>query len=214
MADFFHAILKTFGMAAKDASPEELDSMTAVTAEVLDALPAEAPETKPPAAEPAEETEAADVIVERAPKGDDLGSKLDKILALLESRGRDVKPALTDERDLDKAIAALSGESDPEAAVTVPAEEMEDNVPCVKDEAAANLLKALRPAVAQISDRTQRAKVVDALLGAMPGSMAGIMKAAADSAGAKASSQDSYEKACAEAADAYAARNPHKKKEA
>ena len=214
MADFFHAILKTFGMAAKDASPEELDSMTAVAAEVLDALPAEAPETKPPAAEPAEETEAADVIVERAPKGDDLGSKLDKILALLESRGRDVKPALTDERDLDKAIAALSGESDPEAAVTVPAEEMEDNVPCVKDEAAANLLKALRPAVAQISDRTQRAKVVDALLGAMPGSMAGIMKAAADSAGARASSQDSYEKACAEAADAYAARNPHKKKEA
>lgn len=219
MADFFHAILKTFGMAAKDASPEELDSMTAVAAEVLDALPAETPETKPPAAEPAEETDAADVMVERAPKGDDLGSKLDKILALLESRGRDVKPALTDERDLDKAIAALSGESDPEAAVTVPAEEMEDNAPraatpCVKDEAAANLLKALRPAVAQISDRSQRAKVVDALLGAMPGSMAGIMKAAADSAHAKASSQQSYEKVCAEAESAYAARNPHKKKEA
>ena len=217
MSKFAHAILTAFGMAAKDASAEEMENLVTTAATALDAAPAE--EEKPaPEAEPAE-----DEMVEKAPKGDDLGAKLDRILEMLEakSRGGRGEHPLHDETDLDEMVAKLAGKEDsedPESAVTVPAEEMEDG--CMSPEArdaAINILKKARPAVAAIQDKNERARVVDALLSTIkgPNAVGSIMKAAQDSArsASEASKRTNYEKMCAEAENAYAARNPHKNKE-
>lgn len=220
MSDFWKSVLTAFGMAAKDASPEELDAMVATTATALDAAPAEpaAPaEDKAPEAEPAK-----DEMVEKAPKGDDIGSKLDRILEMLEAKargGRGENP-LHDESDLDEMVAKLAGKvegKDPEAAVTVPAEEMEDACmsPAAKD-AAVELLKKVRPAVAAIQDKQERARVVDALLSTIkgPNTVGTIMKAAQDSArkNSEEARRSNYEKMCADSENAYASRNPHKNK--
>lgn len=220
MSDFWKSVLTAFGMAAKDASPEELDAMVATTATALDAAPAEpaAPaEDKAPEAEPAK-----DEMVEKAPKGDDIGSKLDRILEMLEAKargGRGEHP-LHDESDLDEMVAKLAGKvegKDPEAAVTVPAEEMEDACmsPAAKD-AAVELLKKVRPAVAAIQDKQERARVVDALLSTIkgPNTVGTIMKAAQDSArkNSEEARRSNYEKMCADSENAYASRNPHKNK--
>lgn len=217
MSDFWKSVLTAFGMAAKDASPEELDAMVTTTATALDAAPAEA-EKPAPEAEPAK-----DEMVEKAPKGDDIGSKLDRILEMLEAKargGRGEHP-LHDESDLDEMVEKLAGKAeakDPEAAVTVPAEEMEDSScmsPAAKD-AAVELLKKVRPAVAAIQDKQERARVVDALLSTVqgPNTVGAIMQAAQDSA--RKNSEDArrtnYQKMCEEAENAYASHNPHKMK--
>lgn len=222
MSKFAHAILTAFGMAAKEASEEELDKLVTTTATALDAAPAEPAadpgKAKAPEAEPAKEPEK-DEMVEKAPKGDDIGSKLDRILEMLEAKargGRGEHP-LHDEGDLDKMVAKLAGGEDPEAAVTVRAEEMEDACmsPDAKD-AAVQLLKKVRPIVAEMKDPQEKARVVDAMLSTIkgPDTVGAIMKAAQDSA--RKTSEDSrrttYEKACADAESAYAARNPHKMK--
>lgn len=207
MNDFRKSLLALFGKAAKDASPEELKEMTDATADALEAAPAE----KAPDAEPAK-----DEMVEKAPKGDDLGSKLDRILEMLEAKargGRGEHP-LNDESDLDEMIEKLAGKKDPEAAVTIPAEKMEDGR---ASDSAVELLKKVRPAVAAIKDKTERARVVDALLSTVKGpNMVGeIMQATLDSARKKAedSRLNTYEKACKDSQSAYDARNPHKNKE-
>ncbi len=214
MHEFWKSVLTAFGKAAKDASPEELDAMVATTATALDAAPAET-EKPAPEAEPAE-----DVMVERAPKGDDIGSKLDRILEMLEakSRGGRGEHPLHDESDLDEMLEKLAGKKeDPEAARTVPAEEMEDGCDPVARDAAVELLRKVRPAVAAIENRQERARVVDALLSTIkgPNLVGDIMQAAQDSArkNSEASRRTSYEKACMESENSYAARNPHKKKE-
>lgn len=222
MSKLAHAILTAFGMAAKDASPEELNDLVTTTANALDAAPAE-PATDPvkgeaPEAEPAEP--AQDQMVEKAAKGDDIGSKLDRILEMLEakSRGGRGEHPLHDESDLDKMVEKLTGGENPEASVTVPAEEMEDAScmsPAAKD-AAVQLLKKVRPIVASMKDPAEKDRVVDAMLSTIkgPDTVGAIMQAAQDSA--RKTSEDSrrtnYEKACAEAESAYAARNPHKMK--
>ena len=222
MSKLAEAILAAFGMAAKDASEEELQKLVTTTATALDAAPAEA-EKPAPEAEPAKAAEnpAEDEMVEKAPKGDDIGSKLDRMLEMLEAKargGRGEHP-LHDESDLDEMVKKLAGGEDPEAAVTVPAEEMEDSAcmsPAAKD-AAVELLKKVRPIVAEMKDPKEKARVVDAMLSTIkgPDTVGAIMKAAQDSA--RKTSEDSrrtnYEKACAEAESAYAAFNPHKKKE-
>lgn len=221
MSKFAHAILTALGMAAKDASSEEeLNKLVTTAATALDAAPAE------PAADPgkdkAPEAEPAnDEMVEKAPKGDDLGSKLDRILEMLEakSRGGHGEHTLHDESDLDEMVEKLAGKpNDPEAAVTVPAEEMEDGCmsPEAKD-AAVQLLKKVRPIVAEMKDPKEKARVVDAMLSTIkgPNLVGSIMKAAQDSArgAAEAAKKTTYEKMCADAESAYAARNPHKNKE-
>lgn len=221
MSKFAHAILTALGMAAKDASSEEeLNKLVTTAATALDAAPAEPAadpgKDKAPEAEPAK-----DEMVEKAPKGDDLGSKLDRILEMLEaqSRGGRGEHPLHDESDLDEMVEKLAGKpNDPEAAVTVPAEEMEDGCmsPEAKD-AAVQLLKKVRPIVAEMKDPKEKARVVDAMLSTIkgPNLVGSIMKAAQDSArgAAEASKKTTYEKLCADAESAYAARNPHKNKE-
>ena len=221
MSDFWKSVLTAFGMAAKDASPEELDTMVTTTAKALDAAPAEKAQEAEPAEDVAEP--AADEMVERAPKGDDIGSKLDRILEMLEAKargGRGEHP-LHDEGDLDKMIEKLAGkeEKDPEAAVTISEEEQEDacSDPVMRD-AAVSLLKKVRDSVAQIEDKTQRARVVDALISTVkgPNKVGEIMTAAQDSArkNSEEARRTNYEKMCMDSENAYASRNPHKSKEA
>lgn len=214
MNEFWKSVLHAFGMAAKDASPEELDKMVETTATALDAEPAE----KAQEAEPAESKTAEDEMVEKAPKGDDLGSKLDRIISMLEakSRGGEGEHRLHDESDIDEEIKRLLGKKEEGKSITIPAE----NDACMDDaakDAAVAVLRKVRPAVAAIEDKHARAKVTDALLSAVRGKdmMGEIAKAAQDSARAAAekTSKNAYETMCAESEAAYAARNPHKKKE-
>lgn len=214
MNEFWKSVLHAFGMAAKDASPEELDKMVETAATALDAEPAE----KAQEAEPAESKTAEDEMVEKAPKGDDLGSKLDRIISMLEakSRGGEGEHRLHDESDIDEEIKRLLGKEEEGKSITIPME----NDACMDDaakDAAVAVLRKVRPAVAAIEDKHARAKVTDALLSAVRGKdmMGEIAKAAQDSAKAAAekTSKNAYETMCAESEAAYAARNPHKKKE-
>lgn len=212
VSDFWKSVLTAFGMAAKDASPEELNTMVETTAAALDAEPVKTPDAEPAKEEPAEEKPTEDAEVIEAPKGDDIGSKLDRILEMLEAKARGGRGEhrLHDESDLDEMIEKLSGG---ESAITVPIEN-----DCAARDAAVELLKKVRPAVAGIEDKQTRAKVTDALLSAISGkdAMPDIVKAAMDSAQANAekTKKTTYEQMCADAESAYAARNPHIKKEA
>lgn len=216
VSDFWKSVLTAFGMAAKDASPEELNTMVETTAAALDAEPVKTPDAEPAKEDPAEEKPTEDAEVIEAPKGDDIGSKLDRILEMLEAKARGGRGEhrLHDETDLDEMIEKLSGEG--ESAITVPIEN--DCATGPARDAAVELLKKVRPAVAGIEDKAVRAKVTDALLSAISGkdAMPEIVKAAMDSAQANAeqTKKTNYEQMCADAESAYAARNPHNKKEA
>lgn len=213
MSEFWKSVLTAFGMAAKDASPEELDTMVQTTASVLDAEPAKAPEAELAKDEPAQEP-AKDAETIEAPKGDDIGSKLDRILMMLEAKargGRGEHP-LHDETDLDEMIAKLAGKKEGEGAVTIPAEELDSMTGPARD-AAVELLRKVRPAVAAIKDPAEKARVTDALLAPIKGTdmMGAIAQAAMDSARANADKarKTTYEQMCADSAAEYAARNPH-----
>lgn len=221
MSNFWRGFLTAFGEAAKDATPEQMEQVTNAAVKALDAAPAGKAQEAEPAAKPEGKTD--DEMIERAPKGDDLGSKIDRILEMLEakSRGGRGEHDLHDESDLDEMIAKLSGkgegereeEMDAESAVTVPAEQMEDKSAC---DSAVALLKRVRPAVAQIKDAGDRARVVDALLSTLGnGNMGGILKAAHDSASRAAATtqKTTYEARCAESEANYAALNPHVRKQ-
>lgn len=209
MGKFAQELLKVFGTATKDASPEEIEEMAKTTANVLEAEPEKSPEAEP----------TKDVMVERAPKGDDLGTKLDRILELLEhhKEEKEEKKELSDESDIDEMIKRLDGGEksedktplEKEEAVTVPAETMEDA--CSTADAIA-ILKRVRPAVAAIKDKNERARVTDVLLSvfANDNQMASIFKATKDSA-RKAAGGSDPNKAIEEQQKAYDSLNPHKK---
>ena len=214
MSKLTRGILAAFGMAAKDAKPDEMGELIDTTADALEAVPAQKAQEAAPAKEKAE-----DVMVERAPKGDDLGSKLDKViemLASLEKKNDREEKKLRDEDDIDEMIEKLAGKvEDPEKAMVV--EEMAEG-DCMQDgmakDAALQILKKVRPAVCGISDKTQRARVVDALMASIssPGVMGDIQRASQSSAmrAADSARKTSYEKMCEESQSAYYARNPHK----
>ena len=216
MGKFAEAILNALGMAAQEAqTPEEVQGLVATAAKALDAAP-EAQETAPPPASNKEAPPAGDVMVERAPKGDDLGSKLDKVIEMLSSlqHKKQEEKALRDEGDLDGLIEKLAGKEEPEASVTLPADETADLSPAARDAAAA-LLRKVRPAVAAIQNEKERSQVVDALLSTLQGPdvMGQVMQAAAAHARRASDAAPTFEARCRESEAAYAARNPHKKKE-
>lgn len=208
MPEFAKTILTALGLAAKDASPEELDKMVDITASALDAAPVSpdakenAPEAGPAQEEPAQEE----------PKpADDTAEKLDQVLQALASLTQALQKKeapLSDETTLDGAIARLSGgASGGDGSVTV------SDVP--SKDGAVELLKRIRPAVAGITNKAERARVVDAVLGSLGGGdvMAQISRAAASSAqkAADAAMKPDYQKICEEQQAAYDARNPHKR---
>lgn len=214
--DYFKALLTAFGLAAKDATQEELETMASTTATAMDAATCAAPaDTAPAGAAPAAEPPAKEepATTDAAP-ATGLDAKLDQILAALAP-----KKEQTDGLDLDDVIEKLAGDGAQEGvkSVTIPAGELsgEEMAPAAKDTALA-ILRAMRPVVAGIEDKTVRAKVTDGLLGVFTGPdvMASIAQAAQDSAksAADASGRTSYEQMCADSEAAYAARNPHKQK--
>ena len=220
VSDFWKSVLTAFGMAAKDASPEELNTMVETTAAALDAEPVKTPDAEPAKEDPAEEKPTEDAEVIEAPKGDDIGSKLGRILEMLEakSRGGRGEHPLHDETDLDEMIEKLSGGEGEGKSITIPVEENDACMDGPARDAAVELLRKVRPAVAAIEDKQTRAKVTDALLSAIQGKdvMQDIAKAALDSAQANAeqTKKTTYEQMCSDSEANYAARNPHIKKEA
>lgn len=204
MSKFAEAILKAFGMAAKDAKDDrEMNSLVTTTMTALDAEPndpAPAPEPKPE-----EEKPTADA----APSA--LEEKLDKVISLLEAR--DSKPEAPG-KILDQMIEELEGAS----AEVIPAGEQEEAVlDGPARDAALSMLRSMRPVVASIEDTATQRKVTDALLNAVKGTdvMGGIMQAVQKNAqqAADAAQTGTFEARCRESEAAYAARNPHKKKE-
>lgn len=204
------ALLEFFGLAAKDASPEELERLTEKTAKVLDAEPAaKAQEAEP--AEPAQD--------EGIPKGDDLGTKLDKILERIETiekriNGHGGPKKSSDETTIDEELSKLEGDAcgkDGEAEVI---EEEKEEVP--DRDLASKILRVMRPIVASIEDKETKSAVADAILESVRGnSLVGdIQKATTASAkqAADAAAKTSYDKICEGQQDAYNARNPHTKK--
>lgn len=210
MGKFTKELLKVFGTATKDASSEEIDKMAATTAAVLDAAPAEmAPEAEPTA------NDAQDVMVERAPKGDDLGTKLDEAISLLHElvkKETEEEKKLTDESDLDEMIEKLSGgeEIEKEDAVTIPAEEMED---ACRNMDAVEILRRVRPAVAAIKDKNDRARVTDALISSIRGNDVEAILSATKDAAMKNANSNNPQKAVEEQQKLYNSRNPHKKEQ-
>lgn len=208
------ALYRFFGLAANDAAPEELEQLTKDVATVAGALDAE-PAEQAQEAEPAKDAE--DEMVIKAPKGDDIGSKLDRILEMLaaRSRGGEGEHRLHDETDLDEMIDRLAGKEDGKA-LTIPVEN-EDCAAGPARDAAVELLRKVRPAVAGIKDKSERARVTDALLSIVRGNdmTQTIASAALDSAKANADKtrRTTYEQICTDSANAYAERNPHTKKE-
>lgn len=208
---FTEAILAAFGMAVKDTDDQdEINALVTTTASALDADPTSAAAPKEEPAEP-----AADVMAERAPRGDDLGSKLDKLIEMVGSLKTEEKKQ-TDGFDLEDLAKLLEGK--PEKAVTIPADEMAGacGTSGGKDAALA-IIRAMQPVVASIQDKAVKAQVTDALLSVCRGpDVMGAIDAAAQASARKAADAggtNSYEKRCADSQAAYAARNPHKRTE-
>ena len=216
MNKFRTEILKLFGSAAKDANPEELEKMAETTATALDAEVASAPAPeleKKPEEQPKE--------TEDGMQGGELSAKLDKLIemmgAFLEANQMD-KKKMSDESDIDKEIERLIGKApaaEPEKAVTISTEEMEDSKCTAGDAFTAELLKKIRPAVAAIENKEERARVVDAVLSTIrSGNMgADILAATQDSAKKASSQRKDMSTICAEQKEAYAKFNPHKNKQ-
>lgn len=221
MNKLVHGILTAFGMAAKDASPEDIQAMANVAGETIqavqDAEPASMAQDAEPMAEEPPAPAAKDEMVETAPKGDDLGAKLDRILAMLEakSRGGHGEHPLHDEGDIDAEIKRLLGAEEDGKSITIPVENTDACASGPARDAAVELLRKVRPAVAEIKDKAERARVTDALLSAVkgPDSMAAIAQATTDAAKVNAgkTAENTYEKMCADSLEAYAALNPHTK---
>lgn len=209
MSEFWKNFLTAFGMAAKDASPEELGTMVDTTAAVLDADPAE----KAPEAEPAAIPTAAEAVRS-------LNEKFDKLLSLLEARDKEAEPSGVEA--MDKLIGELEDDEEPAGeAEVVPAggEDEKKDTPLTGDarDAAMAILRKVRPTVAAIEDQTVRTRVADALIGAVrsPDTLGAITQAARQNAqrAADTAGRPSFDKLCADQKAAYDARNPHKKKE-
>ena len=149
-------------------------------------------------------------------QGGDLGAKLDKLIEMMGAfmENQMDKKKMSDESDIDKEIARLIGEesaAEPEKAVTISAEEMEDKKCTAGDAFTVELLKKIRPAVAAIENKDERARVVDAVLSSIrSGNMgADILAATQDSAKKSSSQRKDMSTICAEQKEAYAKFNPH-----
>ena len=213
MSEFWKSVLTAFGMAAKDASPEELDAMVSTTATVLDAAPEESKAEEPPV------QEEKGTGREKEAQADAMESKLNRVIdmisemmAAIQAKNAQGEAPLRDEKALDNAVEQLSGQE----AATVPADDGAQLSPAARD-AAVMLLKGIRPAVAAIKDAKERSRVVDALISSIQDQgKLGELAAAAQASAQKAADQaamTSYEKRCEDSQSAYAARNPHKRLE-
>lgn len=161
--------LKLFARAAKDASPEELESLAADTAAAMDEEPKGAAPVGPP-----QEAEG-DPAKEAAGDSAGLDAKLDKILDMLSKR-EDAPPA-QEGGPLDELVGQLTGEdgipdeSGKEGAAggakVIPAEEAGEPSSAADRAVMAAVIKRLRPVVAGIKDAAARKEVTDSLVGCL-----------------------------------------------
>ena len=210
------SLLSLFGLAAKNAAPEELDSMVETAAAALDAAPAvQAQDAKPAEdAAPAVNQPVLDAL-------NSISDKLDQLLSTGAKKAEDEEPD-----DLDKVISEMSGkkpdkkekeaeDEDESGSTTVPAED-DCAKPAANDSGLA-LLKAMRPIINGIEDKATRDALSKTLIAQVKGNSTvnAIAKAAQDSAAAaaNASSKNKYEQLCEASQNAYNDRNPHMKKE-
>ena len=188
------SLLSLFGLAAKNAAPEELDSMVETAAAALDAAPAVPAQD----ADPAEDAAPADTqntaVLDAL---NNLSGKLDQLIAANTKKAEDKEP------------------EDESGSTTVSAED-ECAKPAANDSGLA-LLKAMRPIINGIQDKATRDALSKTLIEQVKGtsSVDAIAKAAQDSAAAAASAsgKNRYEQACQASQSAYNDRNPHMKKE-
>ena len=227
------SLLSLFGLAAKNAAPEELDSMVETAAAALDAAPAVPAQDAAPAvpaqdAAPAVPAQDAGPAENAAPADTqntavldaltNLSGKLDQLIAANTKKAEDKEP-----ENLDKVIAEMSGEKsdkkeegeDESGSTTVPSED-ECAKPAANDSGLA-LLKAMRPIINSVQDKATRDALSKTLIEQVKGtsSVDAIAKAAQDSAAAAASvsGKSQYEQVCQASQLAYNERNPHMKKE-
>lgn len=210
------SLLSLFGLAAKNAAPEELDSMVETAAAALDAAPA-VPALDAGPAKDTDPTDTQNTAVLDALNN--LSGKLDQLIAANTKKAEDKEP-----EDLDKVIAEMSGEKsdkkekdeDESGSTTVSAAEDECAKPAANDSGLA-LLKAMRPIINGIQDKATRDALSKTLIEQVKGtsSVDAIAKAAQDSAvaAASASGKNRYEQLCQASQSAYNDRNPHMKKE-
>lgn len=219
------ALMKLFGLAVKDKSPDEIEKMAMDAAEAMGGDEAKEPTAAPekdPDKKPAED-------VKTTPAGpaqiDDamLDGLVEKIMEKIAAKKAAEEPA---EDPMDAMIKKLTGgeaEVQPDGgagdafgaeAHTVPAEEM-DGGQCMDQQLAAAILKQMQPAVSGIKDTKQRNAVADALIKCVTaqdsasdiGKLLQITQNAAKhkAADAKAMDMDAIQ-------SAYDQRNPHRRK--
>ena len=200
------SLLSLFGLASKDATPEQLDNLVETAAAALDADPA-APAQE---AAPAEDNAPPPTGTQENPLLTALNSisaKLDKLLAEKEA------PAADEGADIDKAISELSGEGGEKETADAAAPAVSVKI----DDSGLSLLKAMRPLINGVQDKATRDALSKTLIEQVKGQSAveAIAHAAQDAAAAAASTsgKNRYEQLCEDSQSAYDSRNPHMKKE-
>lgn len=163
------ALMKLFGLAVKDKSPDEIEKMAMDAAEAMGGDEAKDPEKDPTSAKDEPYKEKLYEPIDDAA----LDGLLEKIMAKMAERKAAEEAA--EKNPMDDMIEKLTGgeaEVQPgggsedafgEEAHTVPAEEM-DAGQCMDKQLAAAILKQMQPAVAGIKDTKQRNAVADALI--------------------------------------------------
>lgn len=214
------ALMKLFGLAVKDKSPDEIEKMAMDAAEAMAEDEIKEPEKDPTSAKDEPYKEKLYEPIDDAA----LDGLLEKIMAKMAERKAAEEAA--EKNPMDDMIEKLTGgeaEVQPgggsedafgEEAHTVPAEEM-DAGQCMDKQLAAAILKQMQPAVAGIKDTKQRNAVADALIKCVTaqdsasdiGKLLQITQNAAKhkAADAKAMDMDAIQAA-------YDQRNPHRRK--
>lgn len=205
---------KWFAQAAKDASPEELETMAVDAAAAMDeGMTAQ----EPPAASAAKEEPPKEGAQDSASLDGKMDMLMDMIKEIIgEKNGAPTgKPA---EDPLDSLVKKLTGEGgEPSAPTTeakvVPAEEL-DKSACAADRAVmAAVVKQLRPVIAGIKDEATRKSVTDSLVSCLTDKekVSDIAKIAQTAQKNAAKVTDRNPQADLEAYQAsYDAMNPHK----
>lgn len=163
------ALMKLFGLAVKDKSPDEIEKMAMDAAEAMGGDEAKEPKEDPtPAKDEPYKEQLYESIDDAA-----LDGLLEKLMAKMAAKKAAEEAA--EGNPMDDMIEKLTGgeaEVQPgggsedafgEEAHTVPAEEM-DAGQCMDKQLAAAILRQMQPAVAGIKDTKQRNAVADALI--------------------------------------------------
>lgn len=195
---------KLFAKAAKDASPEELETLAADAADALD----EEPKKAEPATPPAKDEDKKEEV-----KGtSSLDSKMDMILELLGKK----EPGV-DQDPLDGLLKSLTGEGGEPApgaeAKVIPAEELDKATVTADKAIMAEVIKQLRPVIAGIKDSADKKAVTDSLIACLTDkdSVSDIAKIAATTQKNAARLADKQPGIDLDACQsAYDAMNPHK----